>query len=101
MDVLFIVDPLILLEEKGKTEMQKIIKEKPYFTECTRSKADTYYPEEIYYTNTTIHVQMVDLTEHLSRVRSSAGHAKNFSSIPILEQYSNNNGKVPVPTLEI
>jgi len=30
MDVLFIVDPLILPEGKGKTEMQKIIKEKPY-----------------------------------------------------------------------
>jgi hypothetical protein len=43
----------------------------------------------------------LNLTKHLSRVRSSAGHAKNFSSIPILEQYSNNNGKFPVPTFDI
>ena len=48
MDVLFIVDPLILPEEKGKTEMQKIIKEKPHFYRMhTGSNTDTYYPEEI------------------------------------------------------
>jgi len=37
--------------------MQKIIKEKPHFYRMhSGSKADAYYPEEIYYTNTTIHI---------------------------------------------
>jgi hypothetical protein len=102
MDVLFIVDPLSCRKRREKTEMQKITKEKPYFTESTLGLRRIHTIQKKFNTPTQRFTSRWWTSLKICHVSAALpAMQKNFSSIPILEQYSNNNGKVTVPTLEI